>query len=141
MLRAVISDLLPPSLQLSRPSKHEASDAPVGPPSPPRRTPRKSLVVVVPENQEVSADVVAERVRAAEDELVDVIVAYAGRPADLVPLQHKVRDVQVLLVPSGTSVEELRMLAIRQAQGDIVTLLTGHSRSVSNAELPTASQL
>jgi hypothetical protein len=92
----------------------------------PRLTPRKSLVVVLPDNHVVSPELVAERLPSAgNDEIVDVIVACAGQPVDLGALQRKVHDLQVLLAPSGTSVEKLRELAIMQAPGDIVTLLSG----------------
>lgn len=92
----------------------------------PRRTPRKSLIVVIPENHFVSPELVAERVPSTGDqEAVDVIVACAGQPVNLAALQRKVRDVRVLLAPAGTSTEDLREIAIKQAPGDIVTLLSG----------------
>jgi hypothetical protein len=92
----------------------------------PRLTPRKSLVVVLADNHVVSPELVAERLTSTGDhDAVDVIVACAGQPVDLGALQRKVHDLQVLLAPSGTSVEKLRELAIMQAPGDIVTLLSG----------------
>lgn len=92
----------------------------------PRRTPRKSLIVVIPENHIVPHELVDEGMPATGDEeAVHVIVACAGRPANLAALQRKVRDVQVLLVPPGTSTETLREIAIKQAPGDIVTLRSG----------------
>jgi hypothetical protein len=92
----------------------------------PRLTPRKSLVVVLADNHVVSPELVAERLTSTGDhDVVDVIVACAGQPVDLGALQRKVHDLQVLLAPSGTSVEKLRELAIMQAPGDIVTLLSG----------------
>lgn len=92
----------------------------------PRRTPRKSLIVVLPDNHAVSPEVVAGRLPPAGDhEVVEVIVACAGQSASLAALTRRVRDVQVLLAPAGTSPADLRELAIRRAPGDIVTLLSG----------------
>lgn len=91
-----------------------------------RRTPRKSLIVVLPENHVVSADLVTDRLPAEGDsEVVDVILACAGQPHNLAALQRRIRDIQVLLAPAGTSTEDLRELAMNQAPGDIVTLLSG----------------
>lgn len=92
----------------------------------PRRTPRKSLIVVLPENHVVSPDLVTDRLPAeGDDEIVDVILACAGQPHNLAALQRRIRDIQVLLAPAGTSTEDLRELAMNQAPGDIVTLLSG----------------
>jgi hypothetical protein len=100
----------------------------------PRLTPRKSLVVVLPDNHVVSPELVAERLPSTGDhDAVDVIVACAGQPTNLGMLQRKVHDLQVLLAPSGTSVERLRELAIMQAPGDIVTLLSGAPRQCDDA--------
>ncbi|HKR09493.1 MAG TPA: hypothetical protein VJS39_09910 [Gemmatimonadaceae bacterium] len=90
-----------------------------------RRTPRKSLIVVVPENHHVPTDTVTERLGNTEAEEVDVILACAGQPTGIGSLQRKVRDLQVLLAPAGTSDEDLRELAMHLATGDIVTLLNG----------------
>ena len=95
-------------------------------PKGPRRTPRKSLIVVLPENHVVSPDLVSNRLAAEGDnELVDVILACAGQPHSIAALQRRVRDLQILLAPAGTSPEDLRELAMSQAPGDIVTLLSG----------------
>jgi hypothetical protein len=92
----------------------------------PRRTPRKSLIVVLPDNHVLSPEVVAKGLPQTDDhDLVDVIVACAGQPANLSAITRRVREVQVLLAPAGTSREDLRELAIREAPGDIVTLLSG----------------
>ena len=92
----------------------------------PRRTPRKSLIVVVPENHVVSPDLVALRLPAqGDDEEMDVILACAGQSTSIAALQRQVRDLRVLQAPAGTSTEDLRELAMRQAPGDIVTLLCG----------------
>jgi hypothetical protein len=91
-----------------------------------RRTPRKSLIVVLPDNHVVSSDLVTERLLAEDDcEEMDVILACAGQPISIAALQRRVRDLQVLLAPAGTSAEDLRELAMKQAPGDIVTLLSG----------------
>jgi hypothetical protein len=97
----------------------------------PRRTPRVSLIVVLPENHVVSPDRLAEGLRAHGNQDVDVVVACAGQPTNLGALQRSVGDAQFLLAPAGTSTEDLRELAMRQVPGDIVTLLSG-------ALLPTA---
>jgi hypothetical protein len=97
----------------------------------PRRTPRVSLIVVLPENHVVSPDRLAEGLRAHGNQDVDIVVACAGQPTNLGALQRSVGDAQFLLAPAGTSTEDLRELAMRQVPGDIVTLLSG-------ALLPTA---
>ncbi|MDB4870284.1 MAG: hypothetical protein JWL97_1288 [Gemmatimonadales bacterium] len=92
----------------------------------PRRTPRKSLIVVLPENHVVSPDLVTNSLPGEGiDEVVDVILACAGPPLGITALQRRVRDLQILLAPAGTSTEDLRELAMSQAPGDIVTLLSG----------------
>jgi len=92
----------------------------------PRRTPRKSLIVVLPENHVVSPELVAERLSGERDsDPIDVILACAGQPSSIAALQGRVRALQVLLAPAGTSGEDLRELAMNQAPGDIVTLLSG----------------
>jgi len=95
--------------------------------SAPRRTPRRSLIVVLPENHVLSPDVVSERLASEEEpENVDVILACAGQPNGIGAIQRRVRDLQVLLAPAGTSGEDLRQLAMEQAPGDIVTLVSGN---------------
>ncbi|HJP58600.1 MAG TPA: hypothetical protein VJ865_01320 [Gemmatimonadaceae bacterium] len=92
----------------------------------PRRTPRKSLIVVLPENHVVSPDLVASRLPGeGVGEVVDVILACAGPPIGITALQRRIRDLQILLAPAGTSTEDLRELAMSQAPGDIITLLSG----------------
>ena len=92
---------------------------------PQRRTPRTSLIVVLPANHVISPDRLAERLPAEGAEDVDIIVACAGQPVNLADLQRRVRDAQFLLAPAGTSTEDLRELAMKQAPGDIVSLLNG----------------
>ena len=92
----------------------------------PRRTPRKSLIVVLPENHVVSAEAVTAHIPDDDGTgQVDVILACAGQPGGLAALQRKIRALQVLLAPAGTSGEDLRELAMNQAPGDIITLLSG----------------
>jgi hypothetical protein len=92
----------------------------------PRRTPRKSLIVVLPENHVVSPDLVADRLSSEQDnDEVDVILACAGQLGSIAALQRRVRDLQILLAPAGTSGEDLRELAMNQAPGDIITLMSG----------------
>jgi hypothetical protein len=90
-----------------------------------RRTPRVSLIVVLPENHVVSPDRLAEGLRAHRDQQVTIVIACAGHPANLAAAQQSVADAQFLLAPAGTTTEDLRELAMRQAPGDIVTLLCG----------------
>jgi hypothetical protein len=94
-------------------------------PAAPRRTPRVSLIVVLPEHHVVSPDRLAEGLRAHGNQDIDVVVACAGQPTNLSALQRSVGDAQFLLAPAGTSTEDLRVLAMRQVPGDIVTLLSG----------------
>lgn len=90
-----------------------------------RRTPRTSLIVVLPDNHVISPEHLAGRLPPDSGENVDVIVACAGQPVNLADLQRRVRDAQFLLAPAGTSTEDLRELAMKQAPGDIVSLLNG----------------
>jgi hypothetical protein len=81
---------------------------------------------VLPENHVVSPDLLTVHLAAAEgNEVVDVIVACAGQPLNIAALQRKVSTLQVLLAPAGTGTEDLRELAMNQAPGDVVTLLSG----------------
>jgi hypothetical protein len=89
-----------------------------------RTSPRRSVVLVVSESRSISPDFLVDGLRARGDEQVDVLVACAGQPADLSALQHCIADAQFLLAPAGTSVEDLREMAMAQASGDIVTLVT-----------------
>jgi hypothetical protein len=91
----------------------------------PRRTPRVSLVVVLPENHSISPERLARSLGAHGNEQMDVVVACAGQPTNLSALQRTIGAAQFLLAPAGTSTEDLRALAMRQAPGDIVTLLSG----------------
>jgi hypothetical protein len=103
-------------------------------PGPVRRTPRVSLIVVLPENHVLSPDRLAEGLRAHENQDIDVVVACAGQPTNLGALQRTVKDAQFLLAPAGTSTQDLRALAMRQAPGDIVTLLSGALRSANSID-------
>lgn len=89
-----------------------------------RRKPRKSLIVVLPDNYLIAPERLAERLPRDGDEF-DIIVACAGQPLNLSVLQRTVRDAQFLLAPAGTSPEDLRELAMQRAPGDIVTVLRG----------------
>jgi hypothetical protein len=107
------------------PDPSAAASEPLRQPPVPRRTPRISLIVVLPENHVVSPDRLAQSLRAHGNRDIDVVVACAGQPANLGALQRSVGDAQFLLAPAGTSTEDLRELAMRQVPGDIVTLLSG----------------
>jgi len=107
----------------------------------PRRTPRVSLIVVLPENHVLSPDRLAHGLRAHGNQDIDVIVACAGQPTNLSALQRSVGDAQFLLAPAGTTTEDLRELAMRQVPGDIVTLLSGAllPEAIANTELSMTS--
>jgi hypothetical protein len=82
--------------------------------------------VVLPDNHVVSPGLVAGRLPPeGVDEEMDVILACAGQSTSIAELQRQVRDLRILEAPAGTSTEDLRELAMRQAPGDIVTLLSG----------------
>lgn len=81
------------------------------------------MIVVLPEDSTVSPESLAGGLRARGDQ--EVLVACAGRPANLGALQRSVGDAEFLLAPAGTPVEDLRELALGQATGDIVTLING----------------
>jgi hypothetical protein len=98
----------------------------------PRRTPRQSVIIVLPENHAVPLEFFDSDARSSDekidiDEKIDVIVACAGQPASLAALRSRIADLRVVLAPPGTSAEDLRALAIREAPGDIVTLLSPSS--------------
>jgi hypothetical protein len=91
-----------------------------------RSTPRRSLIVVIGEGQGLAPGVISERLITAREEAdVDVILACAGPLDRVAAIRELVRDARVLVAPPGTSSEDLRELAIEQAPGDIVTLLSG----------------
>lgn len=104
----------------------------------PRRTPRVSLIVVLPEHHAVSPDRLVQGLRAHGSQDVDVVVACAGQPTNLSALQRSIRDAQFLLAPAGTSTEDLRELAMRQVPGDIVTLLSGALLPAAGVDTPLA---
>lgn len=127
--RASQAHVFADAMVTDRPAKRDESAPDVGGSSKnqpvPRRTPRISLIVVLPENHVVSPDRLAEGLRAHGDQDVDVVVACVGQPTNLSALQRSVRDAQFFLAPVGTTTEDLRQLAMQQAPGDIVTLLSG----------------
>ncbi len=89
----------------------------------PRRTPRVSLILVLPDDQVVDPDRLAQRLSADPDVDVHVTIACAGQPTNLDVLKRTVRSARFLLAPEGTTAEDLRELAMEQTPGDIVTLL------------------
>jgi hypothetical protein len=90
-----------------------------------RRTPRKSLILVLPDDPVAHPDRVASCLSSGRDDETDVTIACAGQPNNLDALKRIARTARFLLAPSGTSTEELRELAMEQTPGDIVTLLDG----------------
>lgn len=105
-----------------------------------RRTPRKSLILVLPDNHSLALDELAQRLPVASGADVDLIVACAGQHSDLNALRRAVGVAQFLLAPSGTSTADLRELAMKQAPGDIVTLLNGAVLLATPAAEPELSQ-
>jgi hypothetical protein len=93
--------------------------------APLRRTPRRSVIVVLPDNYVISPEQLAQRVEGIQETEIEIIIACAGQPADLPALQRTLRHAQLMLAPAGTAVEELRVLALAQATGDIVTVVCG----------------
>lgn len=89
-----------------------------------RRTPRVSLIVVLPEGHDLGASELAGRL-PPRGEGSEVIIACAGRPANLHAIQRAVSDAQFLFAPTGTCAGDLRELAMHLASGDIVTLVSG----------------
>jgi hypothetical protein len=129
--RSVANDRAASGLVFDR-ARHQAT---------PRRTPRVSLIVVLPEHHVVSPDRLAHGLRAHGDQAIDVVVACAGQPTNLSALQRSVGNAQFLLAPVGTTTEDLRELAMRQVPGDIVTLLSGAllPEAIAHAELSMSS--
>lgn len=87
--------------------------------------PKYSLVLVLPENHVISPDRLAEALRSRGGHHTDIVVACAGQPTNLAALQRCVHEAEFVLAPAGTTVEDLRALAIRHTTGDIVTMLNG----------------
>lgn len=114
----------------------EARTIPTADDRPPRRpsAPRMSVIVLLSDSKPVSPERLAQRVAAMHDGHGNVIVACAGRPANLPALQRTVDGVEFLLAPPGTSSEDLRELAMRRAPGDIVRLLDGVERGAALAD-------
>jgi hypothetical protein len=112
----------------SRLARSNPVDASVGPErsARSRRTPKKSLIVVLPDDHVLASNIMSERLFSdGNGDDLDVIVACAGAPRNLGLLQRRVPDLRVLLAPAGTPCEDLRELAMTRAEGDIVTLLSG----------------
>lgn len=87
-------------------------------------TPRKSLIVVLVDEENNLPEEFTRHLRTTGGEGIQVIVACAGPTHDLALLQHTVGDAQYLIAPPGTNAEDLRELAMTQAAGDIVTVLS-----------------
>src|SRR5437879_3971109 len=83
-------------------SNVQNATAPRTEPAMPRRTPRVSLIVVLPENHVVSPDLLAQGLRAHGNQEIDVVVACAGQPTNLSALQRSVGEAQFVLAPAGT---------------------------------------
>lgn len=111
-----------------------SNSEPLDPSLVPRRKPRVSIILVVPENHVVSPDRLAEGLRSHGDQPVNVVIAYAGEPGNIAAAQQSIGDAQLLLAPPGTTPEDLRELAMRQVPGDIVTLLSADLDPGSSAD-------
>jgi hypothetical protein len=88
-------------------------------------TPRSCLIVLLTGEQEISPERLAERIATVHDDCGHVIVACAGPRANLPALRRSANRVEFVLAPAGTSSEDLREMAMRQAPGDVVRLLDG----------------
>jgi GT2 family glycosyltransferase len=89
---------------------------------PPRKEPRRSLIVLIPTDYAISSERIAEGLsRVGPDP--NVIVACAGQPATLASIHAQLRDAEFLLAPRGTTIAELRMHAFAQASGDILVFV------------------
>ena len=91
-----------------------------------RRTPRKSVVIVLPSDLPMPTRL-ADDLPGTSSDVNDIIVASAGEPAYLTTLRKSLRDAEFLVAPAGTSAEDLRELAMSRATGDIVKLVTTFS--------------
>lgn len=96
-----------------------------------RHTPRMSLIVILGDNEPFRPERIDQELHDAPMQERDVIFACAGRPANLMRLSRRVHDAQFVFAPPGTSAEDLRVLAMQRARGDIVTLVDG-MRSVGS---------
>ena len=105
----------------------------------PQRAPLKSLIIAIPAAHSIELDRITAQMPDDPNGAVEVIVACAGQPADLPAIHTHLTNAQFLLAPLGTSAEELRVLAISQAVGDIVTFVsgvpTGAPRSVDRGSI------
>jgi hypothetical protein len=89
----------------------------------PRRTPRVSVILVLPDDQAIDTARLALRLPPGYEGVELTVVACAREPSKLDELKRTARDVRFLLAPPGTSAEDLREFAMEQTPGDIVTLL------------------
>jgi hypothetical protein len=89
-----------------------------------RKNPRVSAVVVLTESNVVSSEGLLSGVRSRVGDDADVVIVCAGYLANLPTLQRCMRDALFLIAPEGTSSEDLREMAMAQARGDIVTLMS-----------------
>lgn len=104
---------------------------------PARLTPRMSLIVILADNESVGPERIQQELGTCPPDDRDVIFACAGRPANLMRLSRRVHDAQFVFAPPGTSREDLRVLGIQRAHGDIITLVNGIG--VDRGRAPAAS--
>lgn len=104
---------------------------------PARLTPRMSLVVVLADNESVAPEHIQQELGTCPADDRDVIFACAGRPSNLMRLSRRVHDAHFVFAPPGTSREDLRVLGIQRAHGDIITLLNGVGRETVRSAAPT----
>jgi GT2 family glycosyltransferase len=98
-----------------------------------KKEPLRSLIVVIPADHAFAPDRIADRLADGMKPDLDIIVACAGQPADLAAIHAHLPTAQFLLAPAGTSGEDLRALALAQAAGDIVTLVSGVPAGATSA--------
>ena len=98
-----------------------------------RHTPRMSLIVILADNESVGPERIQQELGSCPADDRDVIFACAGRPSNLMRLSRRVHDAQFVFAPPGTSREDLRVLGIQRAHGDIITLVNGMGMQAGRA--------
>lgn len=102
----------------------------------PSLRPGVSTVVVVADQRPLPIDQLALRLPRVDADGATLVVAMAAEAAEGNRLRQLRRDASVIVAPLGTSMEDLRGLAMREAPGDIVTLLDGALLAVAGDALP-----
>lgn len=102
----------------------------------PSLRPGVSTVVVVADQRPLPIDQLALRLPRVDADGATLVVAMAAEASEANRLRQLRRDASVIVAPLGTSMEDLRGLAMREAPGDIVTMLDGALLAVAGDALP-----